>query len=269
MAKAQLQWEYLMIDFNAILLTVGAVFIYVNLLFLLAMLLKKNDIMDVAWGLGFIMVAVVYLLLVPGYHWRRMLVSALVAVWGLRLAIFIYLRNKGKKEDFRYAKWRQDWGKHWVLRSYLQVFLLQGFFMLTISYPLFFYAPNQTAAFSLLDGLGVLLWLLGFFFEAVGDNQMRRFKSDPSNKGKIMDRGLWRYTRHPNYFGESAMWWGIFLITLNVAYGWIAVFSPLVITTLLLRVSGVPLLEKKFETNPAYREYILKTSSFIPWPPKN
>jgi steroid 5-alpha reductase family enzyme len=257
-----------MIDFHAIGLVAGAVFIYMNLLFLLALGLKKNDIVDIAWGMGFIFITVLSLLLLPGLHIRRLLVSGFVIIWGLRLAIYIYLRNRGRKEDFRYAQWKKDWGKHWIIRSYLQVFILQGFFMLTIAYPLFLLAQAQSDAISYLDAIGALLWLTGFFFEAVGDAQMLKFKLDSANKGKIMDKGLWRYTRHPNYFGESTMWWGIFVITLNTPYGWSAVFSPMIITFLLLRVSGIPLLEKKYETNPTYREYIRKTGSFLPMFPK-
>lgn len=257
-----------MIDLTTLLWIVGAVFLYMNVLFCLALWLKKNDIVDVAWGLGFILITLLSLLLVPGYSLRRLLVSALVLIWGSRLALYIFIRNRGKKEDFRYAQWKKDWGTNWALRSYLQVFILQGFFMLTIAYPLFLYGPKPTAALGLLDLLGLLMWLKGFFWEAVGDLQLRRFKLDPGNKGKIMDRGLWKYTRHPNYFGESLMWWGIFVITLSIHQGWLAIFSPIVITTLLLRVSGVPLLEKKYKTNPEYREYVRKTSSFIPWWPK-
>ncbi len=257
-----------MIDMSVILQVVLAVFIYMNLLFFLALALKKNDIVDVAWGMGFILCAVMLLIVVPHYHWRKLLVSTMVIVWGLRLAIYIFLRNKGKKEDFRYAKWRQDWGKNWILRSYLQVFILQGFFMLTIAYPLFLYGKSERQPLNWLDIIGVLAWLKGFFFEAVGDYQLGRFKRDPANKGKIMDQGLWRLTRHPNYYGEALMWWGIFVITLNTSLGWAAIFSPLIITTLLIRVSGVPLLEKKYETNPDYREYVRKTSSFLPWFPK-
>jgi steroid 5-alpha reductase family enzyme len=208
------------------------------------------------------------LLLIPGWQFRRLLVSGFVIIWGMRLAIYIYLRNRGRKEDFRYAQWKKDWGKNWIIRSYLQVFILQGFFMLTIAYPLFLLAQNQTGHLICLDVTGIVLWLTGFFFEAVGDAQMRSFKQDSANKGKIMDRGLWKYTRHPNYFGESTMWWGIFIITLNAPYGWAAIFSPIIITFLLLRVSGVPLLEKKYESNPAYREYIRKTSSFLPMLPR-
>jgi steroid 5-alpha reductase family enzyme len=197
-----------------------------------------------------------------------MLVSGMVILWGLRLAIYIFIRNRGKKEDFRYAKWRKDWGKSWILRSYLQVFILQGFFMLSIAYPLFLYDSNQVKALNCLDLIGMLAWLLGFFFEAVGDHQLSRFKQDPANKGQIMDQGLWRYTRHPNYFGEALMWWGIFVLTLNTSLGWAAIFSPVIITTLLLRVSGVPLLEKKYADNPQYRDYVRRTSSFLPWFPK-
>lgn len=257
-----------MIDFHAIMLVCSSIFIYMNLLFILALVLKKNDIVDIAWGLGFILTTGLLLILVPGYHLRRIIVSTLVLIWGFRLAIYIFLRSKGKKEDFRYAQWKKDWGKHWIIRSYLQVFILQGFFMLTIAYPLFLHTQNQQNAINYLDIIGILLWLTGFFFEAVGDTQMHLFKRDPLNKGKIMDRGLWKYTRHPNYFGESAMWWGIFIITLNVEWGWIAIFSPMIITLLLLKVSGIPLLEKKYATNTEYREYIRKTSSFLPALPK-
>lgn len=257
-----------MIDFQAVLIVCSSVFLYMNLLFLLAVILKKNDIVDISWGLGFILITGLFLMLVPEYSLRRLLVSAFVIIWGFRLAIYIFIRNKGKKEDFRYAQWKKEWGKHWKLRSYLQVFILQGFFMLTIAYPLFLLTQSQAKTLNYIDLIGILIWLTGFFFEAVGDHQMFQFKQNPLNKGKIMDRGLWKYTRHPNYFGESAMWWGIFIIILNVQWGWIAVFSPLIITTLLLKVSGIPLLEKKYQTNPEYREYIRKTSSFIPQLPK-
>ncbi|MDZ4182111.1 MAG: DUF1295 domain-containing protein [Candidatus Cloacimonadaceae bacterium] len=233
-----------MIGLDCVLFVVGAVFAYFNLLFLWAMLLKKNDIVDVAWGIGFILVALLYLLLVPQYHWRRLLVTALVTLWGLRLAVYIFIRNRGKQEDFRYAQWKRDWGKNWVIRSYFQVFILQGFFLLTIAYPLFLHRVQRVDAFNLFDLIGLGLWLLGFCFEAVGDAQMRRFKLDPANKGRIMNRGLWRYTRHPNYFGESMMWWGIFALTLNAANGIAAIASPIIITFLLVRVSGVPMLEK-------------------------
>lgn len=256
-----------MIHYSVVWLSITAVFVYMNLMFILALLLKKNDVVDVAWGIGFILIAVMNLL-ISGWNFRVLLSSVLVIIWGLRLAVYIFMRNRGQQEDFRYAQWKKDWGSHWLIRSYLQVFLLQGFFMLLIAYPLFVYSGFQSSPAGSWDLIGAIVWIIGFFWEAVGDFQMRRFKQDPANRGKIMDKGLWKYTRHPNYFGESTMWWGIFVITLNYQYGWTAILSPIVITLLLLKVSGIPLLEKKYSTNPAYREYIQKTSSFIPWFPR-
>lgn len=253
---------------NLVMIIVGAVFVYMNLLFLMAMAKKKNDIVDIAWGLGFILISLLSLFIIPGYHWRRGLLSVLVSTWGIRLAMYLYYRNKGRAEDFRYAQWKQQWGKHWVIRSYLQVFIIQGFFMLSIAYPLFMFTESRYDGFNWLDLAGLLLWMLGFFFETVGDWQLASFKQRPSNRGKIMDKGLWRLTRHPNYFGESCLWWGIYLIVLSNYHGWLGIFSPLIITILLLKVSGIPLLEKKYQTNAAYRDYVNKTSSFIPWKPK-
>lgn len=254
--------------FNLILISILAVFSYMSLLFLLAIRLKRNDIVDIAWSMGFVLVSLIALTLMPGYHWRRILVSLLIVIWGLRLATYLYYRNRGKQEDFRYAQWRKDWGKNWKLRSYLQVFLLQGFLMLTIAYPVFLMGGEARAGFGFLDVLGLGLWLLGFFFQVVGDEQLRSFKKQQNNKGKVMQSGLWQYTRHPNYFGEATMWWGIFVLVLGFAQGFWAFFSPLIITFLLVRVSGVPMLENKYKENPAYQNYIRKTSSFIPLPPR-
>lgn len=256
-----------MIDLNVLLCMALAVLVYMNVMFLLAIAMKRNDIVDIAWGLGFIIVALLSLVAIPGITWRRLLVSGLVIAWGLRLAGYLYLRNRGRKEDFRYAQWRQQWGRNWMLRSYLQVFILQGLFMLMITYPLFTVTQSRIVDIGILDGIGILVWLVGFLFEAIGDAQMRAFKQDPANRGKIMDRGLWRYTRHPNYFGESAMWWGIWIILMSNSHGIYAIFSPIIITFLLLRVSGVPMLEKKYKDDPAYREYVRRTSAFIPLPP--
>jgi len=249
---------------NELLIAVATVFVYMNLMFILALALKRNDIVDIAWGLGFIVTSLMLLIFVPDYNWRRLLVSGLVALWGLRLAIYIHLRNKGKQEDFRYARWRREWGKHWIVRSYLQVFILQGFFMLIIAYPLFMFGGFGRHAFGLLDAVGLLVWVFGFVFESLGDYQLMKFKKAPANKGKVMNIGLWKYTRHPNYFGESVMWWGIFLLAVSADWGWIAVISPIVITWLLVKVSGVPMLEKKYADNPEYQAYIKNTSPFIP-----
>ncbi len=245
-----------------------AILAYKNLLFLLAITLKKNDIVDVAWGLGFVMIAILTQILMPEQGLRRNILSLLVLLWGLRLAIYIFIRNRGRQEDFRYAQWRRDWGKNWMLRSWLQVFMLQGFFMFVISYPLMLKGEWLNESIALPDILGITIWLIGFFFEAVGDAQMRRFKLNPANRGKIMTSGLWRYTRHPNYFGEATMWWGIFVIMLSHPAWGLTVISPLTITWLLTKVSGVPMLEKKYIDNPDYAEYIRKTSPYFPRKPK-
>jgi len=241
--------------------------------FVLALFRKDNSIADIAWGLGFVLVAVVTFLR-RGSLFLPLLVTALVVVWGSRLAVHILVRNRKRGEDPRYAEWRRKWGRSFFWRSYLQVFLLQGFFLLVISSPVILVNTHRWDRPPGGEGHGVwlagfLVWCVGFFFEAVGDAQLARFKRDPGNRGKIMDRGLWRYSRHPNYFGESLMWWGIFLVALEVPYGWTTVVSPVLITFLLVRVSGVPMLERKYTGNAEFQAYARRTSAFVPWVPKN
>ena len=247
----------------------GAVFVYMIAVFLIAVLAKDNSIVDVAWGPGFILVAVVTFWLRPGFEARHLLITLLVAIWGLRLAIHIFLRNWGRGEDFRYAKWRKDWGRWFIPRSFFQVFMLQGIFMLIISSPLVLVNRSPESGLTLLDALGGILWFIGFLFEAVGDYQLKRFKQKPESKGKIMTTGLWKYARHPNYFGEATLWWGIWLIALSVDSGWAAIISPLTISFLLLKVSGVKMLEKKYAGNEEFAAYARRTSPFFPWFPKN
>ena len=251
-----------------IVYSVLAVFIYMNLLFVIALIRKDNYIADIAWGIGFILVAALTFFLERGSTPRQILANALVLIWGLRLAAHIFIRNRKRGEDFRYAQWRKNWGKWFLIRSYLQVFILQGILLLVICYQVMLINHSDEGGLTPLDFLGTVGWLAGFLFEAIGDYQLLKFKSKKENKGKVMTLGLWKYTRHPNYFGEATIWWGIFLIALSVKSGWIAILSPVVITTLLLRVSGVTLLEKKYEGNPEYAEYIRKTNVFIPWFPK-
>jgi steroid 5-alpha reductase family enzyme len=240
-----------------------------TLLWLVSLLLKNSSIVDIFWGTGFVISNWVYFALTPdGVLLRKLLIGILVTVWGLRLSLYILRRNWGKGEDFRYQVWRREAGPAWWWRSFFKVFLLQGILMWVISAPLlaaqFYPGP---AHLTVLDFLGALVWLVGFFFEAVGDLQLARFKADPAHKGKVMDRGLWRYTRHPNYFGDSAQWWGYYLIA-ALDGGWWTIFSPVIMTLFLLRVSGVTLLEKTLAARPGYEEYIKTTSAFIPWFPK-
>jgi steroid 5-alpha reductase family enzyme len=239
------------------------------LLWLISLRLKNSSIVDIFWGSGFVIANWVYFALAPdGFPLRKWLVGILVTLWGLRLSLYILRRNWGKPEDFRYQVWRKEAGPRWWWLSFFRVFLLQGILMWIISAPLLAAQRGvKPAHIILFDVLGVIVWGIGFFFEAVGDLQLARFKADPANKGKVMDRGVWRYTRHPNYFGDSAQWWGYYLFA-AFAGGWWTIFSPILMTLFLLRVSGVALLEKTLETRPGYQEYVRKTSAFIPWFPR-
>lgn len=226
--------------------------------------------MDTFWGLGFVLIAVVCCTIGKGYEPRRILVTVLTAVWGLRLASHIFWRNKGKGEDFRYRAMRARHGKRFAMVSLYSVFALQGLLMWVISLPLQIGEISpEPARLTWLDWAGVIVWLIGFGFESIGDLQLARFKAAPKNKGKVMDRGLWRYTRHPNYFGDALLWWGFFLIALSTPAGAWTVIGPLIMTGLLMKVSGVALLEKTLmKTKPEYRDYIRRTNAFFPWLPR-
>lgn len=253
---------------QAYLVAAAAVLGYMTVWYVIALVRKRNDLADTAWGLGFIMIAALAILGQDPISPRLTLVGVLVLAWGIRLAVHVYSRNRGKAEDFRYAQWRADWGKWFLIRTYLQVFLLQGVFMLLIAASIIVTGAGGGGPLGWLDALGVVVWLTGFVFESVGDAQLAAFVRDPASRGKILDTGLWRYTRHPNYFGEVTQWWGVWLIALSAPFGWVAVVSPLTITLLLLFVSGVPMLEKKMVEKPGWAEYAAKTSVFIPLPPK-
>ncbi|MBS1272391.1 MAG: hypothetical protein MAGBODY4_01536 [Candidatus Marinimicrobia bacterium] len=196
-----------------------------------------------------------------------MLVTLFVTAWGARLSLHIYLRNRQKQEDFRYRNWRENWGSTFVLRSYFQVFLLQGSLMIIFSLPVILINFQDNRGFSVFTWIGMVIWLFGFLWEAIADYQLRRFKRTRKLSGEIMTEGLWKYSRHPNYFGESVAWWGIWIMALSVAWGWVTFISPLLLTFFLLKVSGVPMLEKKYEDHPEYQKYRSRTNTFIPGPP--
>ncbi len=237
---------------------------YMSLLFLFAVVKKDNSIADIGWGLGFVLVAIYTFFKTPIFLTTDILVTTLVLIWGLRLSYSIFRRNWGKGEDFRYKVWRENWGKWFLLRSYLQVFLLQGLFMFIIISPVV-YINSGVQQNLFISFLGLSVWIFGFAFESIGDKQLRLFIQKRKNRDDVMDQGLWKYTRHPNYFGEATMWWGIWLISLNFYF----LISPILITLLLRFVSGVPLLEKKMLQNPKFVEYAKKTSAFIPWFPRS
>lgn len=246
----------------------GVLLLVVTLLWLLSLYLRDAGIADIFWGAGFVLVNWLAFLRHPSApSWAHWLLSGLVTLWGLRLSLHIFLRNRGRPEDFRYAAWREQHGRRWIWRSYLQVFLLQGGLLWLISIPLIAAHSLADRPSALLAGAGALVWAVGFFFEAVGDWQLARFKSDPANRGKLMTTGLWRYTRHPNYFGDAAQWWGFYLIAASLGAWW-TVFSPLLMTFLLVRVSGVRMLEQSMSRRPGYAEYMRRTSAFLPWFPR-
>lgn len=257
--------------FVQIVLNIGLVILSAMiLLWIVSLILKNSSIIDIFWGTGFVLAAWVAFALTPnGFASRKILLVALVTVWGLRLSLHILARNFAKPEDFRYQAWRQEAGAAWWWQSFFKVFLLQGILLWIIAVPLlaaqFSVTPNQL---TWLDYLAIPVWLIGFFFEAVGDWQLMQFKANPANKGKVLNTGVWRYSRHPNYFGDAAQWWAYFLVAVAAGGGW-TVFSPIIMTLLLMRVSGVALLEKSLkETKPGYKEYAETTSEFAPWFPK-
>lgn len=236
----------------------------------LSIRLGDASIADVAWGPGFVLVAATWALLTEGWDPRRILVLVLVAAWGLRLALHIRARNRGKGEDPRYRRFRERAGDSFPLRSLATVFWLQALLLWIIAAPLLpALAADRPERLTLLDLLGALLWLTGFLFEAVGDAQLRRFKADPANRGRVLRSGLWRYTRHPNYFGDATLWWGLWCFAAAVPGGAVTAFGPVLMTFLLVRVSGVRLLEEDLgKRKPEYREYVEETNAFVPGPPR-
>ena len=258
-------------DFFSIYLMLGLVILVAMiLLWLLSLMLRDSSIVDILWGTTFVIATwVAYLLTPEGFALRKLLLNVLVTIWGLRLSLHILRRNWGKPEDFRYQAWRKAADAAWWWRSLFKVFLLQGVLLWIIAAPLLAAQISaQPDHLTWLDMLAVPVWLTGFFFEAVGDWHLARFKANPANKGRVLQTGIWRYTRHPNYFGDATQWWSYYLFSL-AAGGWWTVFSPIIMTILLLRVSGVRLLEKTLkEEKPGYKAYMEATSEFIPWFPR-
>jgi steroid 5-alpha reductase family enzyme len=253
---------------NEYLILILCLFSYMSLWFIISLFLSRNDVADVAWGSGFVLLSWISFFIFGNGQISALLINISVSIWGLRLSWHIFIRNRGKKEDYRYLEWRKQWGKWFYLRSYFQVFLLQGFLLFLILLPVIFINSQSKAFINLYVLVGLIIWLIGFAFEAIGDWQLSQFIKRRENKGKIMQSGLWRYSRHPNYFGEVTMWWGIYISTLGYSYSFYNIIGPLTITFLILFVSGVPLLEKKYADRAEFEEYKKRTSVFIPLPPK-
>jgi len=241
-----------------------------SLLWIISVIIRNVSIVDIFWGFGFVLANGFYFISTEGFLPRKIILLIMVSVWGLRLSGYLAWRNIGKGEDYRYQQFRSKYGgkRYWWI-SFFQTFLLQGVLMWLISAPLLgaqYYGPEKNLG--ILDYAGIIIWITGIIFEAGGDFQLARFKADPSNKGKVLSSGLWHYTRHPNYFGDSAVWWGYGLICL-AAGSIIPVLGSLLMTALIIKVSGVALLEQNLkEKKPEYRDYIQRTSAFFPWFPK-
>jgi steroid 5-alpha reductase family enzyme len=256
-----------------------ATLIWVNLAAVVAMMIigwlislayKNVTVVDSLWGLGFVLIAWITLKFSDGFAARRILIAVMVTFWGLRLSLYLAWRNWGKGEDPRYGLWRRESGDAFWIVSLFKVFLLQALFMWCIAlapqYGQMAPLPNHL---TWLDALGVIVWTAGFLFESISDWQLARFASTPENKGKVMNQGLWAYSRHPNYFGEFLVWWGLFLVTLATPGSWWTVVSPLMVTVVLLKMTGIPLTEKNIKrTRPGYAEYAARTNAFFPWFPK-
>jgi len=239
------------------------ILIYVTLVWLKSLWQKDAGIMDIFWGLGFIVVAYFYLAADYSNALQPRLLYSLVFLWGVRLSLHIAVRNLGEAEDARYANWRRQNGDRWWWYSFFKVFLLQGAVMWIVSLPLLAGLQDRSPL-TIVDGIGILLFTVGFLVESIGDWQLRVFKKDPDNKGKVLNSGLWRFTRHPNYFGESVLWWGFTLIAVEVSTLWILI-SPAIMTWLLIKVSGVAMLDDLLrKTKPDYAAYIESTNAFFP-----
>ena len=258
-------------------ITLGVVWLLLSGTWLVALRVGRHAIIDVVWGAGFVVIAVVGALLARahgvGDGGRALLVVVLTAVWGLRLAVHIARRNHGKGEDPRYADIQARATGSPALHMYRRVYLTQAAAMWFVSLPVQAAVHQDGALWSgaslVLAVVGIAVWAVGMFFEAVGDWQLERFKADPANAGVVNDRGLWRYTRHPNYFGDACVWWGLFLLTAWTWSGWVFVLSPLLMTWTLAKGTGAPLTERRMaSTRQGFAEYVRRTSGFVPLPPR-
>ena len=245
------------------------ILLLVTSLWIWSIFIKNVSIIDIFWGLGFVIVNTFYYSQFEDFNLRKVLLLILVAIWGLRLTIYLGWRNMGKGEDYRYREFRKRYGveRYWWF-SYFQVFLLQGSLIMIVSLPLLGVQSGSSKTLNFLDYIAMIVWLIGFIFEAVGDYQLAYFKSNPKNKGKVLNTGLWKYTRHPNYFGDATVWAAYALFCIASGSYW-QIIGSVIMIFLIVKVSGVALLEETIkDRKPEYKDYIKKTNSFFPWFPK-
>ena len=254
---------------NTLLNSVLVIVTIMVLLWVLSLVKKNASIVDIFWGLGFVIVGWASAINVDELSTLGKVALALVTLWGLRLSIYLGIRNHGKPEDFRYVAMRKHYGARFPIISLFTVFMLQGAIMMVVSLPVQIALSDAEASLSVVSYIGLIIFAIGMFFEAVGDWQLAQFKRNPNNSGQVMQTGLWKYTRHPNYFGDTCVWWGIGVVALGASFGWVGLFGSLLMNFFLVRVSGVPMLERSMsKRRPGYDEYKRRTSSFVPRLPK-
>ena len=256
-------------DLSVTLAAAGAAFVLMTAFWLFSLLRRDAGVADIAWGLVFVSIA--WASYLAGLGSEAMLLAALLtSAWGLRLAFHIGRRNLSEdEEDRRYTRMRNKCPGIFWLWSYPMVFLLQGVLAMLVSMPLYSLGAAGPETIGIVSWVGVAVFLVGLGFEAIGDRQLTAFRRDPSTKGQVMDRGLWKYSRHPNYFGDATVWWGLWLVAVGSGAAWWTFIGPLLMTYLIVQVSGVKMLEADMaERRPAYREYMKRTSPFFPLPPR-
>lgn len=239
--------------------------VFFHLFYFWALIKKDYSVIDIAWGLGFVLVGFLAYQLNPTPQWRTYLVLSALALWGLRLGVYLLIRNLKKKgEDFRYTKMRQQWGERANTHAYFKIFMAQPILLFFISFPVCITLARSTVPLNFIDLIGFSVFLLGFVIESLADAQMMAFKANPQNKGKLIRTGLWKGSRHPNYFGEMLVWWGLGVVSLNSVLPAISFVGALMITYLLIKVTGVPLLEEKYKDRADFEDYIKSTNAFLP-----
>ena len=254
---------------NAMLIAAITIAAVMVTTWVISLIIKNASIVDIVWGAGFAVTSWVLAATVDGNSGRQLLLAVMVGLWGMRLALYLAKRNIGHGEDWRYKAMRKKKGNNFGVISLVTVFGLQGVLMWTVSLPVILGNADDSPGVGPIAVVGIMLWLVGLTFEAVGDYQLAKFKKDPSNVTKVMDKGLWSLTRHPNYFGDALLWWGIGIVGAETGSGIFGLVGPLVMTFFLLKVSGVPMLERSLSRRrEGYADYVAKTSGFIPRPPK-
>ena len=238
---------------------------------LVSLRLQNASIIDLVWGFGFVLIAWTVFIYQGSYSITSFLLPCLTTIWGLRLSVYLAWRNHRKPEDYRYQEMREKWREKFPLVSLLTVFCMQGIVMWLVSLPVQYgiaVADYQSKRLSITT-LGVTIWAVGLFFETIGDWQLSKFRGNRCDRNAVLDTGLWRYTRHPNYFGDFLVWWGLFIVSISLGAAWWTILGPVIMSVFLLRISGVSLLEKNLTANkPGYAEYIQRTNAFFPWLPR-